>query len=448
MPWLRITTLLLLGYFCMGRSFAYLGIPALHLFPGELVLALFFLFGPRVGRSRWICHAMSKPVLYGYKRALFVFLIFGCCQALRGIYLGHPPLLAARDLALNYYPFYFFLGLWAGLLDAGYLEKFFRTAAWANGIYGVLFIFLLSRLHWSFIGFSQAAQPVQVFGPPEFSAVILLGLLSFEKHLRRVWPLLFLNAAVLLGMLIRAEWAAFALGLLIWAWNTRNLKRLALAGATPLLILVFIYFTNLTIPGPEMRGGTISPTELIARIIAPISSDVAAQYASDDADLGMYEGTALWRIAFWTEIWRSVHASTWRALTGYGYGYPLNDLVPEIAGDTTRTPHNVFFLVLAYTGWIGVTTFAALQAALARLLWKAHRERGEAFGIVCWAALTTFAMFTPFFEAPHGAIPFYLLAGSACARLLHGERDSPAVAMLLRATNVRTSSSVSHGGMS
>jgi hypothetical protein len=407
-----------MGYLCMGRTFAYFGVPMLHLFVGEVVLVLFFLFGPRAGRGAWLWQAIDESVFRRFRRIFIFFLIFGLCQALRGIYLGHPALLAARDLALNYYPFYFFLGLWVGLTAPGYLQRFFRTAAWANGVYGMCFILLFSRIPWSFAGFSKETVPVQVFGPPEFSAVILIGLLSFEREVQAVWSLLLLNAAVLVGMLIRAEWMAFAIGLVLWAHITKNLTRTLWLGVAVVLLLGVMYVTNFTIPGPEMRGGTISAQELVARVIAPVNADAAGQFSSDDADLRMYEANALWRTVFWSEIWSSIHEDTSRAIFGYGYGYPLNDLVPDLAGETTRTPHNVFFYVLAYTGWVGVAIFAWFQLALARMLWKVFQARNTAFGIVCWASLMVFAMFTPFFEVPQGAIPFYLLTGCACAGLL------------------------------
>lgn len=447
--WVKVTTFLLVGYLCMGRTFAYFGVPSLHLFVGEVALLLFLVFGPRAGSGRWVWLAVSHPAFRRFTIVFVIFLSFGVCQMLHGIYLGHPPLLAARDLALNYYPFYFFTGVCAGLAAPGYLQRFFRTAAWANGIYGVCFVLLLSRIPWFFSGFSEEAQPVQVFGPPEFSAVILIGLLSFERDLRRVWPLLLLNAAVLLGMLIRAEWMALGIGLMFWAWITKNLRRMLSVGAVVLLLLGVMYVTDFAIPGPEMRGGTISVSELAARMIAPISVDVAGQFSSNNTDLRMYEANAVWRTFYWNAIWASIHKDSSRALFGYGYGYPLNDLVPHLATETTRTPHNVFFYLLAYTGWVGVAIFMLFQFTLATLLWRVFRVRNEAFGIVCWASLMVFAMFTPFFEVPHGAIPFYLLAGCACAGLPNAKvrPEELRVAELETRVQLRYPRVVDQGGM-
>jgi len=432
--WSNIVTLLLLGYLCMGRSFAYLGIPSLHLFVGEAVLGLFLVFFMVSYRATALRNAMNDSRLKPLRKIFMIFLAFGAFQVFRGIFSGNPPLLALRDLALNYYPIYFALGLWVGLLDPEYLSRFFRLAAWANGIYGLLYIVLLSRVAWSFPGFSDDSTPVPIFGQPSYSALILLGLLSFQKDLRRVLPLLLLNTAVLLGMLIRAEWVALVIGILIWAWFTKNLKRVALAAAMVPLLLVLMYVTNFSIPAPETRGGTVSATEIAARVLAPINADFADQYGSDNSDLNMYEGTTAWRTTYWLLIWTTVHENMERTLLGYGYGYPLNDLLPDLFGNT-RTPHDVFFYVLAYTGWVGVAIFALLQLQLVRVLRSVCRLRDEPFGIVFWGALLMFALFTPFFETPQGAIPFYLLAGCVCASLFRArnKRSVPANPKLILA---------------
>ena len=43
-PWTNIVLVLLIGYFCMTRTFAYLGIPPWNIFVGEMVLGLFLFF--------------------------------------------------------------------------------------------------------------------------------------------------------------------------------------------------------------------------------------------------------------------------------------------------------------------------------------------------------------------------------------------------------------------
>jgi O-Antigen ligase len=418
--WKQLVTFLLIGYLCMGRSFAYWGIPQWYLFIGEGALFLFLFFGPCVNSERWVWLAMRQPSLHRFKKAYVVFFVFGIFEVIRGVISGNPLLFALRDLSMHYYPLYFFMGMWVALNDEQYLPNFFRLVAWVNGIYGTLFILLLSRVGWSFSGFSDNTQSVQIFGQPSYSALILLGLLAFEKDLRRIWPLLALNSIVLLGMLIRAEWLAFGMGLLVWAWASRNFKRVAWGGALVLVLLFLMYITNFSVKGPETRGGTISATDMLGRVLAPINADAASDYTPDTH---MYEGNVVWRTMFWLQIWDTVHETKMRALLGYGYGYPINELVPYLEEEATRTPHNVFFLVLGYTGWIGVAIFAAFQLELLRLFRAVHQETGEPFGMVFFVAMIAFALFTPFFETPQGAIPFYLLAGCICASLFQAPAE-------------------------
>ena len=244
-------------------------------------------------------------------------------------------------------------------------------------------------------------------------------MLSFEKDLSRVFVPLVLNGFVLIGMLIRAEWFAFALGLLLWLWFTRNLKRAALCGGILIGILAFMYFVNFSLEGPQTRGGTISVGDIVGRVIAPMNPDLAKDYTSDEHQFG---ATAAWRTLFWIEIWSSVHESKTRALFGYGYGFPLNDLLPDIVDESTRSPHDTFFYFLGFSGWVGVAVFALFQAVLVQLLWATYKATGQPYGIIFWVTIMAFSIFTPFFETPYGAIPFFLVTGCACAPLLSASK--------------------------
>jgi O-antigen ligase len=338
-----------------------------------------------------------------------VFVAYGVFQVLRGIYLGYPPLTAARDLGFEYYSIFLALGLWVGLRDPSLPQRLFRTLAWFNGVYGSVYILFLSGIGWTFSGVSKQVSPVPIFGLPEFSFVILLGLLAYERNLKRIWHLLALNGFVLLGMQVRGEWLGFAVGLFTLAWLTKRLKRM-LAGiivVTALLVLMFVI--NIELPGPATRGGgEISTRDLIGRAAAPLDPDLAAQYTSFSQ---MDTETTLWRTLWWAAIWEAVQDNRVLSLLGFGYGYPIGDLVPYLEGESIQTPHNAFFYALGYTGWIGVACFALFQGELVLLLWRTYRRSGQASGVVLWVAMIAYAEFTAFFEAPYGAIPFYLLIG-------------------------------------
>jgi hypothetical protein len=417
--WPRIACLLIIGYLSMSRSFAYLGVPAWKLFISEVVFALLLLFGPKILSRRWLSVVLKLPAMGRFHCWYGLFLAYGIAEVFLGIHAGYPPLTVIRDLAFNYYPLYFFLGLWAGLVRPDLLPRVIRGFAWFNGIYGVLYILFLNRLDWFMPGVSDEVAPVPIFGQPIYSFVALLGLLAYEKSVSRNWHLWLLNGFVMLGMQIRGEWVAFVVGVVIWGVLARQGKRVAQAGVVLASLLAVMYFTDFHLPSPQGRTeADFTAKQLVDRGLAPFRADVSDQKAA--AGLGgadSQEATFVFRTVWWMAIWDSVHADLRTAALGYGYGFPLGDLVPYLEGEFIRTPHNTFFYALGYTGWIGVVLFTLFQFAILRLLWDAYRIDGEPFGIILWATMLIYSLATAFFEVPYGAIPFYLLAGCACAPL-------------------------------
>jgi hypothetical protein len=415
--WTRTAGLLLVGYLCLSRTFAYVGVPAWKAFIGEAVLVLFVVAGPRMGKMKWpwIAWKMAvlRPLLYCY----MLFLGYGVFQVFRGIQAGNPPLVALRDLAFNLYPVYFLLGIWAGVTRPDLLPRLIRGFAWFNGIYGVLFILFLNRLNWSLPGVGEDVAAVPIFAQPIYSFVALLGLLAFEKSLSRSWHIYLLNGFVMLGMQIRAEWFAFAIGVVVWCALTRQGMRVVQAGAVFASLLAVMYFTDLRLPSPQLRAETdISVKQLVDRGLAPFRSDVTDEKAA--AGLGNVdpqEATFVFRTVWWLAIWDSVHSSLQTTVLGHGYGFPLGDLVPYLEGEFIRTPHNEFFFALGYTGWLGVALFFLFELGILRLLIEARRTTAEPFGIVLWVAMMILGMFFPLCETPYGAIPFYLSLGWVAA---------------------------------
>ncbi|MBI3610278.1 MAG: O-antigen ligase family protein [Nitrospirae bacterium] len=366
--------------------------------------------------------AMKAPSLSKLTRFFVLFFACGVFQVFRGIQEGYPSLTSVRDLAFNYYGLYFFLGLWVGLRSPHFLPKLVRALAWSNGIYGVAYVLFLSNVTWIMPGVPKEVVDVTVFGQPLGSAIALIGLLAFESDLWSVRYLFLLNLFVLLAMQIRGEWLAFALGLLIWGWMNKRLKQFAVAGAYLILLFALMAAIDLHIPGPALRGGTISVRDIVGRTLAPINQDLAYEYTSEYKTA---EDTVLFRTVWWAQIWTSVNESPTRALLGFGYGFPLGDLVPYLEGEFIRTPHNVFFYALGYTGWIGVAIFFGFQAELVKLLWRSWKQAGQSFGLLFWVTSLVLACFAAFFEAPYGAIPFYLVTGCACAPLFYASKRVP-----------------------
>jgi len=432
--WEKVAAILILGYLCTTRSFAYLGLPWIRLYVAEITLAAFLLLGPKTEQGSWLGGAWHSPELRRFRRLLLALLCYGAFEALHGILSGYPAFTAARDTAFNYYPLFLFLGIWVGLRDGDFLERVLRALAWWNACYGLAFVLFLNRVSWTMPGTGSAPSPVPFFGGPYGSAVALLGLITFERQLRRVWHLIALNLLVLLGMQMRAEWVSFFVGLLVFAWCTKRVKHLMIAGGLMVLLIGVMYVTKIDLPSPTSRGGRISADSLVARAVAPFNPSLAFDLAPPE-DVGQFTDTAQWRLVWWLSIWETVHADASHALLGLGYGYPLGDLNPWIEpGEFIQTPHNAFFYALGYSGWIGVILFGLLQIELLRLTWRTYKISAQPFGLICWAALLAGSLFAEFFETPYGAIPYYLLVGAALAPGLTVPRIAPAVE---GASNVR-----------
>ncbi|MDQ4144963.1 MAG: O-antigen ligase family protein, partial [Actinomycetota bacterium] len=405
---------MLAGYLSLSRSFAYLGLPtllvplglpAIPLYLGELSLAAFVLAKPSLSVGRWFKAMLAPSPLSGVSWSFYALFFYGIFEVLRGISLGYPPITALQSFAFNFYPLYFFLGLWIGGRRPNFLPKFVRAFAWWNGIYGVAYMLFLHQLP-----FFLPGTEVPLFSQPTGSAIALVGLLCYERRLMNAWLPILLNCFVLLGIQVRAEWAGFVAALLLWGWLAKRLSRVLAGVAAVGLLLLLGALLDINLPSPR---GEIATRELIGRGIAPVNPELAAQY-TEEAEV--YAGTVSWRTAWWSAIWNAVHDEPETALIGLGYGYPLATLALEVP-PIIRTPHNVFFYALGYSGWLGVVFFACFQIALGRLLWRA-RGASQLFGLAVFVMGLTISLFSNFFETPFNAISFYLLVGIAAAPAL------------------------------
>jgi O-antigen ligase len=403
-----LAAILLVGNLTMGRSFAHLGVPPLYV--NELSLALFLL--ARIGSwpAEWLGAMMRPGPLTALTWSITLSGIYGLIQCARGIDAGYDRTVALQDLLFHFYPLFIFLGLWVSAGHKDFLARILLPLAWVHGIYGIAYMAVLHDIG------SDNLEPGQAgwFGDPIGSAIILLGILSLEAPLRRVWLPALLNLGVLLALQVRAELLALAVGFVLWSFLSRQLPRALGIGLVCLILFVIVTILDIRIESSGTRGGEISARALIGKALAPVAPETAKAYkrdADDDAD------TAAWRTGWWGAIWDKVHRTPAHALFGLGYGYPIWDLHPQGLVFNLRTPHNAFIYALGHTGWIGVLIFAALQLALGRLLWRAYRLSRQPFGVCVWLMLLAKGIFENFFETPFNAIPFYLITGMALGQL-------------------------------
>jgi hypothetical protein len=409
-PWAIAVGCLLIGYTVLGRSFAYLGVPPAKIFIAEITLALFVFFRPRALFDTWV-EALLHPLPHSpFAWSLLLFLVYGICEVVRGVAVGYQPLPALQNLVLHVYPLFFFTGAWVGRRNPDLLARVMHMLTWATAIYGLSYILFLNK-----VAVFLPGTTVPVFGQAGGHSLALLWLISLESRTRSHWVLVALNAFLLLALQIRGEWLAFFLGLLLWSLLSGKMRRFFVGAAVLLVLLGVGYVTDFSIPSPASRGGVISTREILGRALSAIEPGTAQELTPR---AGTYSGTISWRTIWWRAIWDSVHESNERMLFGHGYGFPMSDLVPYAKGSDIRTPHNIFFYVLGYDGWVGVALFAFFQFCLAALLWKAYRDSAQPLGIAVWAMAFSGALFGNVFETPAGAVTSYLLFGLLTAALV------------------------------
>jgi hypothetical protein len=413
--WSRLAGFLVVGYLCMTRSFAYLGIAPL--FVGEIALGAFLLLKPRVAFGTWAESLLRPSPLNALGLALLAFVSYGVWELGRGVLAGSSLFEALKYFIFNYYPLYLFFGIWVGLQAPDFLQKLVRVVAWVHGIYGLLWVLGLNHMAASL----RMWAGMSLIGWPSGANVAILGLLCFERDLRAVWPVLALNVTVTLAMQHRAEWIGLALALLVWGVLTGRVGRVIAVGLAGLAVIGMIELAGIQLPG--RTGSGVSLTATLGRAIVPFDPKLAEAVAPDAKK---HVGSADWRREWWNAIWDSVHSTPMLAAFGHGYGFYLLGLMPaEDRGSSetldTRTPHSVFYYALGYTGWVGVGLFCALQLAILRLAWQAFRVSGQPAGLIFWIAGMTAAFFEQSFDTPYKAIPFYLLVGMGMAPALQAQ---------------------------
>ena len=404
----------------MTRSFAHLGMAPLYV--GEAVLLAVAVFRSSALQGVWIRHLTKRTALTALASMIAVSLCFGVLQALRGIIEQHNTKIAFQNLAFHVYPLFFFPGVYLGISRPEMLPRIARWAAWTVGVYGVVYIAVLSPMGLAEGGdlAGNDENAVAWAGQPSGAGPALLAVAAFEPSAARAAVPLALNAFVILGIQVRAIWMALAAALPLWGIMAGRLRLVLGAGAAAMVALALAWVSDVRIPAPTGRGGEISARGIVGRALSAVSPELAQQYIPDPE---RYATTVSWRTQWWRSLWRVVHNDQWWILFGPGYGYPIWNHHPEGDFDVPlRTPHNVFVYALSYTGWVGVGVFAAVQAALASVLWRAYRVSGQPFGFCYWVVVIIWATFDNFLESPQGAVPFYLMAGMAAAALL---RPSP-----------------------
>jgi O-Antigen ligase len=404
--WSKWALFLLVGYALTGRSFSYLGIPPAKLFIGDLTLAAFLFLQPRKIFDPWILALTKGGPVTSFAWVLLLSIAYGIFEVIRGVLAGFSSVTALQNLVFNVYPLFFFLGLWLGARRPELLLRYIQTFAILLCFYAPLYFLVLHKIYLVMPG-----SDVPVFGQAGGGGLVILSLLCLVPKPARWWPVLVIAAATLLAAQVRAEWLGTGAAILLWGVLSRKMNRVAMIGLGIAALLVVGALLDVDLPSPGERGGAISSSEIVARGLAAVSPDLARNLTGSD-NVGFYKGTITWRENWWNAIWVNSNENRTNLLIGPGYGFELRNLVNYLkqSGDV-RTPHNIFYYALGYSGWFGVFIFFALQLSCASMLWRVYRLTGQAYGLAVWASVLIAAFFGNVLETPSGAIPIYLTMG-------------------------------------
>jgi O-Antigen ligase len=428
--WSKWILFLLVGFSLTGRSFSYLGIPPAKLFIGDLTLAAFIFLRPRKLFDPWIKALTKGGPLGPFAWLLLISISYGIFEVIRGVLIGFSPLTAIENLVFNVYPLFLFIGLWVGKRRPELLLKFIQIFAICFFFYAPAYLLFLHKVQLVMPG----SDGVSVFGQAGGGGFIVLSLLCLDPKPARWWPVMIMGAMAFLAAQVRSEWLGMGVATLIWGVLSRKMSRVVMVVALVCGVLAIGYLLDVNLPSPGERGGAISSTEIVARGLAAVDPDMARDVTGSD-NVGFYRGTITWRQNWWHAIWANSQENTTNLLIGPGYGFVLKNLVNALREEgEVRTPHNVFYYALGYSGWIGVVIFFGLQVACGVLQWRAYTVTGQAWGIAVWASGLLSAFFGNVLETPAGAIPLYLGMGLVIA---------PAISALSSPARERSLSSLS-----
>lgn len=404
--WSKVVVLYLWGSVFIGKASVYIG----------LAMGGLLLLSARVLWARWyVALTRRSDPLSPMAWALLVSLLYGFAQVIHGTLLGYPLVTALQILIFNICPAYLFLGVWVGIRYRGIIRKYMRFLAWWMVIYTPIYFIFLKNLKLSLNGIVPGTN-LALLSDPGTGSVPLMGLLAFEPSLGQFWLPILVLVCLTIGYQARADWLGLGVAMIIWAKLTNKTGRFLMLAGSILGVLLFAAAIDLKLPPLPGRGGELSARGTIARMAGSVSPEMATNFGADVATARFEYGTVYWRKHWWASIRNEVSRDSETMIFGLGYGYPLGRLASRsVEEEGTRSPHNIFYFTLAYSGIVGFAIFCWLEISVFRLLWRVYKVSGETFCMIYLIYSLIGAFLGNLIETPQASIPLYLLCGMGMA---------------------------------
>jgi Right handed beta helix region/O-Antigen ligase len=374
---LCVLGLALVGYATLGKSFAYLGLPPLHVGEFVLLAGLAALIGSRAPLAMLVvlpCQLLA--VLMGW-------------VMLRTIpYIEEHGLDALRDSVIVMY------GLLGLIVIAVLIEDPRRLprVVTAYGRFAAAGIPVMVALALMAVAFKEQLPDVPGLGVPilhfrsgDFGThlggamvFMLLGL----GHASHFWTAIALVGAVLAASQNRGAMLAIVLPVAIAAVVSGRWRAVAkgLAAGGALLALAYVLDAGVSDLGARGRGVSVH------QLVDNLASVFGTSYDTLD-------GTKRWRLAWWDTIANYTVRGEY-FWTGKGFGTNLAEADGFVVGDNPaapplRSPHSAHMTILARAGVPGLLLWGALLLSWAWMLATSY-FRARLRGDEGWSSLFLF----------------------------------------------------------
>lgn len=416
--------LLLGGYMFFGRPFAYLHVPGIPLYIGEVVLGigLVQLLGA-VGAARRIVLA-SAPL-----RVLLVLLVLGAVRL--ATTFPDAGLEAARDAALLYYALNAVVVATVVRVEPPQLARWLRAyerALPAYLLYAPVSVALHRLYRETVPTVPDSLTPVVDVKPGDVGtfcaiAVAYLWLRStpatpFLARTRLLWTAVGLAGLLVAGTQSRSGLVSGALILVLALAAARQRGRILVpAVASAAIVLLLAVLLDVRVP---LGDRELSPGQLALNVVSVVDDE-----ASGATDAGALTGNVRWRTRYWEDIVNDTLLGD-HALAGVGFGTNLAvryDLQTPGGQQGLRNAHNSHLSLLAWAGapalalWL--LFWGLLAGAATRMAARMRRHAGAPHPwLLAWVAaalggILCNAVFDPTLEGPQIALWTWTLAGVA-----------------------------------
>ncbi len=413
-------SVLVLGYWGFGKSFAYLGLHPVYI--GETLMAATLLLALQYGRI-FIPEGASFPLYMAVG-------LMGTIQAAASVFLMHQDTMETiRNFAIIYYSLFAYITFVLLLRISQHVDPIvWLMNTWLPSSARLLLLsasisIALGLYYWDYMARMGSRRPLPLF-PDTFVPIlsykptdasmpllILLGLWVFGRLKRIEGPWVF-ALFLLAAARSRAALIVFLIALIaFWRPTRRGLG---------LVALIVVSFTLLAVTGVSIKVGGYR--EVSAGQFAKNISSLTGQ--SEEAN----ESTAVnkaWRLVWWEAILKQAYNWNWLYM-GSGWGRsPSEDLrLQGVEGiNALRNPHNIFLSILARAGWVLTALWTLMHVSI---IWELLKVRRRALEYPVYRSASTLLIAfllaslvngstDVFLESPQNAIPHWCAVGVSWA---------------------------------